>query len=246
MRPGVEEDMVANSPSDMRKFWDQAAQENAAWYVDTSCDYDAPDMEQFFRTGTRIVDEAFVDAPVQPSERHLAVEIGSGLGRVCSALAQHFERVIGVDISSEMVKQAQHLVDDPRIEFLLGSGSDLHPVSPGSADLVVTFTVFQHLPNRALIEGYIDDAARVLKSGGILAAQWNNLPHPLLWKWRGEWWRLRQRLGLHPLGPRVSPQFHGIRVPLADMEAMLDKAGFVVKGTKGLGTLFAWVWAEKR
>jgi hypothetical protein len=30
------------------------------------------------------------------------------------------------------------------------------------------------------------------------------------------------------------------------MEAMLDKAGFVVKGTKGLGTLFAWVWAEKR
>jgi hypothetical protein len=63
---------------------------------------------------------------------------------------------------------------------------------------------------------------------------------------RGEWWRLRQLLGLRPLGRRIAPQFHGLRVPVTDMEAMLDRAGLTLKATKGLGTLFAWVWAERQ
>jgi hypothetical protein len=63
---------------------------------------------------------------------------------------------------------------------------------------------------------------------------------------RGQWWRLRARLRLRPLGRRVAPQFHGLRVPLTDIEAMLNDAGFTLKATKGLGTLFAWVWAEKQ
>jgi SAM-dependent methyltransferase len=230
----------------MRKFWDQAAQENAAWYVDTSCDYDDPDMERFFQTGLRVVEEAFIDAPVKPAGRQLAVEIGSGLGRVSAALAGQFDKVIGVDISPEMIRRAEQLVSDPGVTFTVGNGVDMKPVPDRSADLVVTFTVFQHLPEKALIEGYVRDAARVLKPGGVLAAQWNNLPHPLLWRLRGEWWRLRERVGLRPLGRRVAPQFHGLRVPLTDMEAMLDRAGLKLKATKGLGTLFAWVWAERQ
>jgi SAM-dependent methyltransferase len=230
----------------MRKFWDRAAQENAPWYVDTTVDYERPDMEEFFRSGVKIAEAAFVDAPVKPPGRQLAVEIGPGLGRVSVALATHFERVIGVDVSSEMVRKASQLVTEPNVEFLVGNGADLQPIADDSADLVVTFTVFQHLPERRLLEGYIRDAARVLKPGGILAAQWNNLPHPLRWKVRGAWWRLRQRLGVRPIGPTSAPQFHGIRVPFAEMASMLDQAGFTIRRTKELGTLFAWVWAERK
>jgi SAM-dependent methyltransferase len=230
----------------MRNYWDERAKENAVWYVDTSCDYDSPDMEQFFATGPEIVRQALLEAPVTPGGRSLAVEIGCGLGRISLALAPHFEQVVGVDISPSMVDQARELVSAPNVSFAVGSGTDLGPVADDSADFVTTYTVFQHLPKAALIEAYVKDSARILRPGGVLAAQWNNLPHPLGWKLRGAWWRLRQRLG----GPlrldqRVAPQFTGIRLPTKDMLAMLERAGLTVKETRGTGTLWAWVWATK-
>ncbi|MGI8491289.1 MAG: class I SAM-dependent methyltransferase [Acidimicrobiales bacterium] len=235
-----------DAASQMRRFWDQRACENAAWYVDTSCDYDNPDMSAFFAAGRKIVAEAFVDAPVQPIRRALAVEIGPGLGRICAALAEHFDRVIGIDVSAEMVERAKALVPDARICFEVGNGTALRPLESGAADLVMTFTVLQHLPSPALIEGYLRDAARVLAPGGVLAAQWNNLPHPRLWRARAVWWRLRHRIGGPlKLDPRVERPFVGTRLPLAVVERTLEDGGMSIKATKGLGTLFAWVWAEK-
>src|SRR5438093_9964969 len=97
---------VRRAEEGMRTYWDEAARTNAAWYVDTSLEYDHPDMERFFSTGRRIVSEALDGSPVAPPGYSTAVEIGSGLGRVCLALADRFERAIGVDISPEMVQRA--------------------------------------------------------------------------------------------------------------------------------------------
>src|SRR5688500_3858783 len=118
----------------MRRYWDDAARTNAAWYVDTSLSFDHPDFERFFATGRTIVDEALSGSPVAPPGDGLAVEIGSGLGRVCLALADRFERVVGVDISPEMVERAKELVPDERVSFVVGSGSSLRPVEDGTAD----------------------------------------------------------------------------------------------------------------
>ena len=76
-----------------RDFWDSAAKASAAFYVDTTVSYDNPDMDAFFATGKTIVDQAL--APVAPAGRSLAVEIGSGLGRNCLALAERFDRGVG-------------------------------------------------------------------------------------------------------------------------------------------------------
>jgi SAM-dependent methyltransferase len=231
---------------DMRKFWDSRARENAAWYVDTTCDYEHPDMEAFFRTGERIVAEALTAAPVQPCGYGLAVEIGPGLGRVCLALAGHFERVVGVDVSEEMVTRARQLVSDDRITFEVGSGMDLRSVPSATADFVVTFTVLQHLSDPELIEAYLRDSARVLKPGGVLAAQWNNSPRPGIWKLRVGWWRLRNVVGGRASTDiRNSPEFAGTRMPYDRVRATLEASGMAVRATKGLGSLFAWVWAEK-
>src|SRR5580700_10743116 len=97
----------------MRTYWDEAARTNAAWYVDTSLDYDSPDMAQFFETGRTVVSVALDDAPAAPARFDTAVEIGSGLGRICAALAARFDHVIGIDISSEMIDRAHELVQDP-------------------------------------------------------------------------------------------------------------------------------------
>ena len=154
----------SNLTDGMRDYWDARAQENAAFYVDTTCDYDAPDMEQFFETGNEVVREALLDAPVQPAVRVRALEIGPGLGRICRALAPHFDQVVGLDVSAEMVRQARELVDDPNVTFEVGDGITLQPVQDASVDFVVTFTVLQHLPDRSAIVGYLREAARVLLS----------------------------------------------------------------------------------
>ena len=230
----------------MRSYWDDRARENAVWYVDTTCDYDHPDMDAFFATGPKVVSEAFVDAPVRPVGRSLAVEIGPGLGRVANALADHFGRVIGIDISQEMVERARQLVTNERVEFMVGNGIDLQPLPADSADFVLTFTVLQHLSSPELIEGYLREAARVLKPGGVLCAQWNNSPRPRLWKARVRWWALRNAIG----GPaatdiRCAPHFAGTRLPIDRTRDVLEGSGLTIRATKGLGTLFAWVWAEK-
>jgi SAM-dependent methyltransferase len=230
----------------MRDYWDARARENAPWYVDTSLSYDDPDMQRFFETGEVIVAEALEHAPAPLRGSGLAVEIGSGLGRICKALASRFDRVVGVDISQTMVERARELVDVEGLSFTLGDGSSITGVDDASADLVLSFTVFQHIPSVPVIEGYLREAGRVLRPGGLFVFQWNN--EPGAWRWRGRrWWLgLLQRTRIRPERYlRNAPEFLGSRVPVARVERALEAAGLELVATKGTGTLFAWAWARR-
>jgi SAM-dependent methyltransferase len=231
----------------MRSYWDDAARANAAWYVDTSLDFDHPDMERFFATGRTIVSEAFDGSPVQPPGRAHAIEIGSGLGRVCLALATRFDRVTGIDISPEMVRRARELVQDPKISFVVGNGTTLDGIPDGSMDLVLSFTVFQHIPRVDVIEGYLLEAARVLRPGGLLVCQWNNGGATIPWAIRRRTLDLSRRLGVRAEEHRRrnEPEFQGSRVSLRRMKGVLDRGGMELVQTKGLGSLFAWLWAVR-
>jgi SAM-dependent methyltransferase len=230
----------------MRRFWDEGARRNAAWYVDTSLDYDEPDMDRFFETGRVVVAEALDHRRGPAAGRALAVEIGSGLGRICGALAERFDRVIGVDISPEMVARASRLVTDPRISFIVGSGSTLDGVSEGSADLVLSFTVFQHIPKVKTIERYLLEAGRVLRPGGLFVFQWNNSPGWRRWALRRAVLAALQRTGLRPerFGRNASA-FLGSRVPLPRVRRTLERGGMELEATSGTGTLFTWAWARR-
>lgn len=229
----------------MRSYWDERARVNAPWYVDTSLDFTAPDMVAFFDTGRRIVAEALDEAGL--ASTGTAVEIGSGLGRVCLALADRFDRVIGVDVSPEMVRRAGALVPADNVEFVLGDGSSLEGIPDQSADLVLSFTVFQHIPDVAVIEDYIVDAGRILRPGGVLVFQWNNEDGSLLWRIRRVALGALQRSGIkREPHMRHDPAFLGSRVPLPKIEAALLRAGLELEKTKGTGTLYAWAWATKR
>jgi SAM-dependent methyltransferase len=229
----------------MRSFWDEAARRNAAWYVDTSISYGSPDMDKFFETG-RVVAKTALEGPCEPARFERAVDIGSGLGRISAALADRFDEVIGIDISPEMVQRARELVVRPNVRFEVGSGSSLEPVETASADLVVTFTVFQHIPSVEVIEAYIAEAGRVLRSGGVFAFQWNNTPGHRWWVARRAVLATLQRFRLHrERYDRNAKEFLGSRVPLDRIERALRAGGMRLCGTEGDGTLFTWAWAAK-
>lgn len=235
------------SAARMRSWWESAAQRNAAWYVDTSLDYDSPDMERFFATGEVVVAEALDDVPAAPPALGRAVEIGSGLGRIVRALSRRgFAEVVGVDISPTMVARARRLVDAPGVRFELGDGSGLGGLADACADLVLTFTVFQHMPDERLIAGYLQEAARVLRPGGVLVAQWNGTDGARRWALRREAIaRLgRLRPGADRFGREV-PEFLGSRVPVPRMRVLLADAGLELAGMRGEGTLYSWLWARR-
>jgi SAM-dependent methyltransferase len=231
----------------MRAYWDDGARRNAAWYVDTSLGWEDPDMDAFFATGRRIVEALVDEAPVNPAGNNVAIEIGSGLGRVCVALAARFDRVIGVDVSPEMVSRASGLIDEPRVSFRVCDGLGLRSVDDETADLVLSFTVFQHIPDTAIVHDYIAEAGRVLRPGGVLVFQWNNTPGQRWWAARRMALSTLQWSGLHrEQHQRHAPEFLGARIPLEPLRRTMDDNGLDLAGTAELGTLYATAWAVRR
>jgi SAM-dependent methyltransferase len=230
----------------MRAFWDDAAAKNPMYYVDTSLNYDSPDQEAFLAGGRRIASIALDPTKATPPGYELAVEIGCGLGRICAALAERFDRVVGYDISGTMVSQARELVTAKGVEFHHGDGVTMPAIADATADLVVTFTVFQHAPTRSIIRANIIEAARVLKSGGVFALQWNATPGPIRWRLHRIKMSLLQRFGRADAKGRDAPQFLGSRVPLAAMDRMLADAGFTRVGLAEPDSLYTWAWAIRR
>jgi SAM-dependent methyltransferase len=119
-------------------------------------------------------------------------------------------------------------------------------VETGSADLVLSFTVFQHISDVAVTERYIAEAGRVLKPGGLFVFQWNNEPGALRWRVRSTVLSTLQRLKIKAEDKqRNDAAFLGTKVSLERITRALEAGGMRLRGTRGEGTLFAWAWATR-
>ncbi|HEY8503891.1 MAG TPA: class I SAM-dependent methyltransferase, partial [Gemmataceae bacterium] len=97
-----------------------------------------------------------------------ALDFGCGAGRLTQALARHYEKVIGVDISLPMLETARRLDrSGGRCLFVHNSRPDLANIPDASVDLVFTSLVLQHIPPD-IAETYLREFGRVLRPGGSL------------------------------------------------------------------------------
>ena len=98
-----------------------------------------------------------------PSKMQI-LEIGCGIGRILIPMSKIFGECIGIDISSEMVQQGQkHIANIPNCKILENNGIDLSLFPDNHFDFCYSFIVFQHIPEKKIVEKYIKEVSRVLK-----------------------------------------------------------------------------------
>jgi SAM-dependent methyltransferase len=123
-------------------------------------------------------DKIFGDAFPNPPERLL--DIGCGSGLYFPTLSRRAGRVVGIDISKEMVKAARTLIDVKKlgnIEVLEGSAEEL-PFPDESFDAVLGFDVLHHIQD---VERALQEVKRVLRPGGKFVSIEPNVLNPVVW-----------------------------------------------------------------
>jgi ubiquinone/menaquinone biosynthesis C-methylase UbiE len=157
-----------------------------------------------------------------------ALEIGCGPGRLMTPMSQHFTEVHGVDISSEMIELARtRLAHIPGAHVHLTSGADLQPLADNDFDFVYSYTVFQHIPDRATVLSYLREARRVLKPGGVLRCQLRGAP---------------------PIPSEItreSDTWTGCYFTADDMAAFAREQNFPLLEISGLNTQYMWTTFRK-
>ncbi len=163
----------------MREDWNERARSDAKYYV--AFGRRNQDEDEFFASGHDLalgLTPQFLRLPPRPAPRcRRALEIGCGLGRLMRHLSAHVGEIHGIDVSDEMVRGArERLSQSPNAHVHRGGGADLAGFASESFDFVYSYAVFQHIPSREVILGYMREACRVLAPGGVFWFQANGTP----------------------------------------------------------------------
>lgn len=110
----------------------------------------------------------------KPLEHKVIVEVGCGSGETSVLFALHGAKVIGVDISREMIKNSNELAKKWQVEnkcHFLNGNTEALPLSDCTADIIFSRSTMQYL-DRTLV---IPECLRILKPGGTMVLI-ENLP----------------------------------------------------------------------
>lgn len=181
-------------------------------------------------------------------EGDVVVDIGCGVGRLTRVLAGRARRVIGVDVSAQMLARAADLNPGlANVEWMHGDGRGLPGVEDGAVDACVSHVVFQHIPDPAITLGYVGEMGRVLRAGGWATFQVST--DPAVHRPQRALQRLRWRAAASlRRGPRAQehPAWLGSAVAVADLERAARDAGLVLQRVLGAGSQFTTVLARRR
>jgi SAM-dependent methyltransferase len=222
----------------MEQFWDARAKEDAFYFVDSRLDYHAPDEPAFWAGGEEALRKLVGALGVRLPSGQVIVDIGCGLGRLTRPLAHQAERVLALDVSSEMLAQASRLNQDlDNVEWLHGDGETLRPIPDSSVDMCISHVVFRHIPDPAITLGYIREMGRVLRPGGFAAFELSNDPTPHRRGRVASRDRLAALLRRAPRGQRHQAWL-GSYVDLDALRTAAAEAGMAVERTIGESTEF--------
>ncbi len=229
-----ESDSLTPSAEVMKRDWNQRARENARWYINT-LRLDQSE-EEFDRSGERDVagligSDLALLCDWRASTDLRLLEIGCGIGRMSRHLAPLFREVVGIDVSGEMIRQAQsRLSGIPNLHFQETSGIDLALFPDESFDVVFCAYVFQHVPSAEAIEANLREAFRVLRPRGVFKFITNGVH-------------------LAPAAAGEDPKrdtWSGAPFPEEQVRRVAVSMGAQILGVIGDGTQYCWSLLRKR
>ena len=165
-----------------------------------------------FHTSTERLREVLDLAQPQPAD--LALDVATGTGNTALALAPFVRRVIGLDLTREMLAHASRLTQERSVsnaEWVLGDASRL-PFADDSFELYTVRAAPHHFTD---FDGFLSEALRVLKPGG--AAALVDCAPPTA-----------AREVLHDVEVRRDPS-HVRSLTVSEWTERLEQAGFVVE-----------------
>lgn len=163
---------MSKATDQVRRDWERLGDKDPLWavLVRPGTKNGGWDEQEFLATGRAEVEASLAHLAalgVRPGT-HTALDFGSGAGRLSLALAEHFEHVIGVDVSPGMVAKARSLdTTGGRCTFVLNPRDDLSLFDDASVDLTYSSLVIQHLPPEQARTA-LRELARVTRPGGAL------------------------------------------------------------------------------
>lgn len=172
------------------KRWDNFAKIDAQTYICTGLK--KQDHQAFWQSGETIVDRELLPMIKQHNvPTGIGLDLGCGEGRLSIPLAQHFSEVIGVDISSEMVRRAEKNAQERCIQntrFLaLSEPAELIKKTSqflGKVNFVFSLLVFQHIQDFHEIESYVLQIHELLSDDGIAYLQFDTRSSNLFYRVR--------------------------------------------------------------
>jgi len=180
--------LISRNDPESKQLWEHFAEVDPLTYILTSLK--TRDPREFWDSGERTVRQELL--PVFQSRgvrTRLAMELGCGLGRLAFPMSRHFAEVVGVDIAREMIRQATSLASENgvgNVSFAAVSGpKDLFGTArkyAGSVDFLYSLLVFQHIPDFAIISGYIQVIGVLLEEHGLAYLQFDTRERDLAYR----------------------------------------------------------------
>ena len=148
------------------------------------------------------------------------LEIGCGIGRILIPMSKIFGEVTGVDVSSKMVELAKKNTHDiSHCIVYENNGSELTMLSNDYFDFCYSFLVFQHVPEKRIVQNYMHEVSRTLKSGGIFRFQ------------------VRGKIGYKPT--KITT-WDGAQFSVSEMHNLVDSNKFEILEESGQNCEYYW------
>lgn len=118
-----------------------------------------------------------VTAFLETVEGRLGLDVGCGNGRHVEPLAERTDRVLGVDASRELLREARERAVDrgytDALSLLQGDAARL-PLEGDTIDVALSIATIHHLPDRDVRIESLEELARALVPGGrALVSAWS-------------------------------------------------------------------------
>ena len=156
------------------EWWNKSLDEVGLQIMDKLVSSDA-NWSAVLESGRKDLAQAMSITDMQTGAKRSVVEVGCGLGRMSAALANHFGRVVGVDISPRLIEEARRRNGDSRVSFEVVDGVHLRSESLTECDTIFSYEVFYFI-NPSALATYFRDAFGLLRSGGEFVFQLNLEP----------------------------------------------------------------------